>query len=151
MSDGGEEAIGCSKREADKDSSLDPNFTAGSDWAPGCILRASGHPGAISSPRTPAFRSLRLYVPRFRHRQTCHVQIPGLRDLPVGIGGRSYLIVTTEDPGTAYHRHVHHLHARRQDDRIVNVNMTVRLKNLGGLQNLRTRLRLGLLQVRRHV
>jgi hypothetical protein len=31
------------------------------------------------------------------------------------------------------------------------VNMTVRLKNLGGLQNLRTRLRLGLLQVRRHV
>jgi hypothetical protein len=90
VSDGGEEAIGCSKREADKDSSLDPNFTAGSDWAPACILRASGHPGAISSPRTPAFRSLRSHVPRFRHRQTCHVRISGLRDLPVRIGCRSY-------------------------------------------------------------
>jgi hypothetical protein len=34
--------------------------------------------------------------------------------------------------------------------RIVSVNMIVRVKNLEGLQNLRTRLRLGLLQVRRH-
>ena len=37
VSDGGEEAIGCLEREADKDSSLDPNFTVGSDWAPGCF------------------------------------------------------------------------------------------------------------------